>query len=96
MKLTKEMQEVLKREAIVLRPDGTWTTAAQHMLAAFEAWERDATEAEFMKLAASGVKPEALVEAVGRYARHVERTGEESISPIIWLRDGHWKNWILN
>ena len=27
---TKEMHEALQREAIVVRPDGTWTTLVQH------------------------------------------------------------------
>jgi hypothetical protein len=34
--ITKDMRDTLKREAIVVRPDGTWTTLAQHMKAIVE------------------------------------------------------------
>lgn len=31
VQMTDEMREALKHQAIVVRPDGTWTTLAQHM-----------------------------------------------------------------
>jgi hypothetical protein len=57
-------------------------------------WSLQAARAEFEKLAALGVSTDMLVEACGRYGRHIGRTGEDPIPPNVWLRDGHWKNWL--
>ena len=42
--ITKDMRDTLRREAIVVRPDGTWTTLAQHMDASAEMSRKDAAE----------------------------------------------------